>query len=146
MLKLKFMTIIFVGLLLAACTQEGTEDTPKHAGEEQAALQSANKWLTLVDEGKYRESWNEAASLFKNALPKDKWIETLGGIRPPLGKVLQRNVKTKDYKTSLHGAPDGEYVVIQFQTRFEYKASAIETVTPSKEKDGSWRVSGYYIK
>jgi len=23
---------------------------------------------------------------------------------------------------------------------------AVETVTPMKEKDGSWRVSGYYIK
>jgi hypothetical protein len=37
-------------------------------------------------------------------------------------------------------------VVIQFNTRFENKAAAIETVTPMHEKDGSWRVSGYFIK
>ena len=67
----------------------------------------------------------------------------LDSTRQPLGKVLQRNVKTKAYRTSLPGALDGEYVVIQFQTKFEHKASALETVTPSKEKDGAWRVSGY---
>ena len=65
----------------------------------------------------------------------------MGSTRPLFGKVLQRNVKTKVYKTSVPGAPDGEYVVIQFQTKFEHKASAIETVTPSKEKDGSWLYS-----
>jgi hypothetical protein len=26
------------------------------------------------------------------------------------------------------------------------KATAIETVTPMKEDDGTWRVAGYYIK
>jgi hypothetical protein len=45
----------------------------------------------------------------------------------------------------LPGAPDGEYVVIQFESSFEKKKSAVETVTPMLEKDGKWRVSGYYI-
>jgi hypothetical protein len=47
---------------------------------------------------------------------------------------------------SLPGAPDGEYVVIQFATSFENKKSAIETVTPMLDSDGEWRVSGYFIK
>jgi hypothetical protein len=46
----------------------------------------------------------------------------------------------------LPGAPDGEYVVIQFETSFENKKSAIETVTPMIEINGGWRVSGYFIK
>jgi hypothetical protein len=146
MFNLKFMSVIFAGVLLAACTQEGKQDSPNHAGKEQAAVQSAEIWVALVDEGKYGESWDEAAGFFKNALPKDKWVEMLGSSRPTFGKVLQRNVKSQAYKTSLPGAPDGEYVIIQFETKFEHKARAIETVTPSKEKDGSWRVSGYYIK
>jgi hypothetical protein len=37
-------------------------------------------------------------------------------------------------------------VVIQYETIFEKKQSAIETVTPMLDKDGKWRVSGYYIK
>jgi len=36
-------------------------------------------------------------------------------------------------------------VVIQYETAFENR-TAIETVTPVKEKDGTWRVAGYFIK
>jgi hypothetical protein len=48
--------------------------------------------------------------------------------------------------TTMPGAPDGEYVVIQYQTTFEHKNSAVETVTPMLDNDGQWRVSGYYIR
>jgi hypothetical protein len=64
----------------------------------------------------------------------------------PLGKVILRQLKIKAYQTTLAGAPDGQYVVIQFETSFQNKRSAIETVTPMLDKDGQWRVSGYYIK
>jgi hypothetical protein len=46
----------------------------------------------------------------------------------------------------LPGAPDGQYVVIQFETSFENKHNAVETVTPMLEPNGQWRVSGYYIR
>ena len=48
--------------------------------------------------------------------------------------------------TELPGAPDGEYVVFQFDTQFERKRAAVETVTPMCDPDGSWRVSGYFIR
>ena len=67
-------------------------------------------------------------------------------MRKPLGKVISREVKSKSYHTSLPGIPDGEYVVIQFETSFENKKSAIETLTPMMDKDVKWRVSGYFIK
>jgi ribosomal protein S17E len=41
---------------------------------------------------------------------------------------------------------NGVYVVIEFESSFENKKSAVETVTPMMDKDGKWRVSGYYIK
>jgi hypothetical protein len=66
--------------------------------------------------------------------------------RKPLGKTISRKLKNKIYATSLPGAPDGEYVVIQYETTFENKKSAIETITLMLDKDGKWRVSGYYIK
>jgi ribosomal protein S17E len=37
-------------------------------------------------------------------------------------------------------------VVIQFDASFENKKSAIETVTPMLDKDGKWRVAGYYVE
>ena len=60
--------------------------------------------------------------------------------------VVKRTLKSKQYATELPGAPDGRYVVIQFETSFANKRSAVETVTPMKQDDGTWRVSGYFVK
>ena len=114
--------------------------------KEKAAVSSAEKWLRMIDEEKYAESWKDAAELFRNAVTPEQWEQSLRAVRKPLGKLLSRTVKSKTYKTSLPGAPDGEYVVIQFSTSVERKKSAVETITPMREKDGKWRVSGYYIK
>jgi ribosomal protein S17E len=42
--------------------------------------------------------------------------------------------------------PAGEYVRMQYDTTFEKKKDAVETVVPMLDKDGKWRVSGYFIK
>lgn len=116
-------------------------DTP-----EDDALKAAEAWLELVDQGKYDESWDSAARLFKGAMTKEDWGKSLTGVRFPLGRVESRKVTLKQYATVLPGAPDGEYVVLQFESSFENKSKAVETVTPMKEPDGAWRVSGYYIR
>ncbi len=110
------------------------------------ATTAAEKWLALVDDGKYPESWTAAAAYFKNAVTASAWEQAVKAVRGPLGKLLSRKVKNAAYHTSLPGAPDGRYVVIQFETSFENKQSAVETVTPMADPDGQWRVSGYYIK
>ena len=113
---------------------------------EKAAIMSAGAWLSAVDEGSYAESWNLAAGFFKNAVTKEQWLNSMKTFRVPLGKMITRKLKSKQYTKTLPGAPDGEYVVIQYETTFENKKSAVETVTPMLDKDGKWRVSGYYIK
>ena len=115
-------------------------------GPEQKATEAAEAWLSLVDEGKYEESWNAAAEYFRRAVTKEQWQQSLKAVRSPLGAVKSREVIAATYMTEIPGAPDGEYVVIQFSTSYENKKSAVETVTPMKETDESWKVSGYYIK
>lgn len=114
--------------------------------KEKAAVAAAEEWLTMVDDGKYVQSWKEAAQYFKNAVKQEQWEQSLQAVRNPLGKLISREVKSKTYTISLPGAPDGEYVVIQFKSSFENKKSAIETVTPMMDKDAKWRVSGYYMR
>jgi hypothetical protein len=128
--------------LLVTLSVAQAQDSKK----EEAAVTAAKQWLSMVDQGKYGASWKEAAQYFKNAVTQDQWKQALQAVRSPLGTLISRKVKSKNYMTSLPGAPDGEYVVIQFDTSFENKKSAIETVTPMLDKDGNWRVSGYYIK
>jgi protein-disulfide isomerase len=113
---------------------------------EEAAVSAAKEWLAMVDDGKFGESWDEAAGIFRGAIPRDQWIKAIQSVKNPLGKTLKRELTSSSSRTTLPGAPDGEYVVIQFTTSFENKASATETITPALDKDGTWRISGYYIK
>lgn len=127
-------------------TTEPAHPTPPPPAADDAAIAAAEKWLAMVDEGRYAESWKQAAALFRQAIPESQWGQALTALRKPLGKTLSRTVLTRQFTTSMPGAPDGQYVVIQFKTSFEHKNEAVETVTPMKEKDGNWKVSGYYIK
>lgn len=136
--RMKFVTALAVVLLSASAFAQ--------AKPEQLAQTSAESWLALIDSGKYAESWESAAQLFKSSVAKDQWQSMLHAARDPLGKVVSRTLKSANYTKSLPGAPDGEYVVIQYETSFEHKQSAVETITPMLDKDGQWRVSGYYIK
>ena len=111
-----------------------------------AATTATQSWLTLVNEEKYAESWNVAAKVFQGALSRESWASSVAGARGPLGKLVSRQFKSAEFKNSLPGAPDGKYVVVQFTTSFENKATAVETVTPMQEGDGTWKVSGYFIK
>jgi hypothetical protein len=128
-------------VVLLLCTLVSCEGTAV-----QSATESATKWLALVDGGNFAVSWNEAAQYFKNAVSKEEWVKMLQAHRLPLGAVKSRKLKSATYKTSVPGAPDGKYVVIRFESSFENKKEATETVTPMLDKDGQWRVSGYFIK
>ena len=114
--------------------------------QEQAAVRQAESWLSAVDSGGYETSWEDAASYFKNAVTKEQWLGSMHAYRKPLGAMLQRSLRSAQYVTSLPGAPDGEYVVIQYDSAFEGKKAAVETITPMLDADGQWRVSGYFIK
>ena len=140
-MKASTVMILTMGMLL--CFWQGAKSYPE---AEKAALKAAEDWLALVDPEKYEASWDEAASYFQGAVSTEQWVSSMQSVRKPLGQKLSRSLKSQKYHTSLPGAPDGEYVVIQFNTSFEHKLSAVETVTPMRDKDGKWRVSGYYIK
>jgi hypothetical protein len=109
------------------------------------ARTAATQWLEVVDAGDYAASWDQAGSVFKGMVEKSKWLDAIQGIRSPLGAVKFRKVKSADYKKNIQGAPEGEYVTVQFETTFENKNGAIEVVTPMKDKDGTWRVTGYFV-
>jgi hypothetical protein len=113
---------------------------------EEGARKSAEQWLSLVDSGKYGESWKAAAAYFQNAIKVEQWEVSLAAVRKPLGDVVSRKLKSAQSTKTLPGAPDGEYVVLQFTTSFTNKKDAVETITPMLEKGGEWKVSGYFIK
>jgi len=110
------------------------------------AVQAADTWLGLVDAEKYPEAYKGFSSFFKERMTEEKWTEQVKSARSIFGKVQTRKLKAATPATSLPGAPDGNYVVVQYDTTFEKKQAAVETVTMSLEKDNKWGVVGYYIK
>jgi len=116
------------------------------AGEkEEAAEKAATAWLQKLDQKNYAETWQETALLLRNQVPVNQWVKSLSELHQMFGRKQSRFLKAAHYTTNLPGAPDGEYVVLQYNTIFENKKGAIETVTPMLE-NGEWRISGYYIK
>jgi hypothetical protein len=113
---------------------------------EKAAETAALSWLALVDEGRYAESWDAASAAFRSAVGKADWENAVRAARGPFGKLASRKLLGAKFTTQVPGAPAGEYVVIQYAATFAGGRTATETVTPMKEKDGAWKVSGYYIK
>ena len=112
--------------------------------EELEVIHRAKSWLTLIDNGQYQQSWQQADSLFKQKMPQSHWSKALKQVRVPLGKViLRKNLSLMNYD-SLPGTPDGEYVIIQFQSQFMNKEQAIETISLSKSS-GQWQPIGYFI-
>lgn len=130
-------------IILVAILGSGTVHSQDSAAKE--AQTSVEAWLSLVDGQRYAESWDAAAALFKNAITREKWTAALETVRTPLGKVKSRALKSTT-TTSPPGAPAGEYLVLQFDTSYEQRPAAAETVSVFKENDGVWRVVGYFIK
>ena len=112
---------------------------------EAAALQAAEAWLKLIDAGQYGASWDEASSMFRKAVSRSVWEKQAAAAREPLAKVLGRKVATKQLTHELPGAPDGTYVVLIFDTRFEHKERGHETVTMMLD-GGRFRGAGYFIR
>lgn len=138
------ITLIAVAMGCAK-VDAGSEQKTAGNGKEEQAIAVAKAWLELVDAGDYSGSWKDAATLFRKAVTQEKWVQSLNGVRKPLGRLVSRKLSSKQYLTQLPGAPDGEYVVIQFTASFENKKTAVETITPML--DGrTWKVSGYFIK
>ncbi len=116
------------------------------ASPEKKAKIAAKSWLESVDGKNYAKSYDDAASFFKAMVKKDDWINSLTGLRSALRGVVSRELVSAKYQEKMPGAPDGEYVILVYKTTFERKADAQEVVVPMLDKDGKWRVSGYYIK
>jgi hypothetical protein len=138
---LKTLAALALAAAITALSALGAEEL-----DAAPAMAAAQAWLTHVDAGRYAQSWDESAAVFRDGIAKVQWQNKLDSLRTPLGVVITRRLLRADYAQKLEGVPDGDYVVIQFETRFANRPQAIETVTPMREKDGSWKVAGYFIK
>jgi len=133
-------------ILLAATFLLTTVTVWADDDELESAEESALSWLTLTDHSEFESSWNSASPFFQEAISESDWVRSVNAARSSFGGLKSRKIIASTFSKTLPRAPNGTYVIFQFDTAFENKASAIETVAMMRDGDDVWRVAGYFIE
>jgi hypothetical protein len=116
-----------------------------HMAEEQAAERQALGFLGYLDQGRYADSYAYTGMLIRAQVDRESFTSQIQKARAGTGALMGRYLMDVSYTTSVPGAPEGQYVVLHYQSSFANRQETIETLTLAFAK-GYWRVSGYYIK
>ena len=145
---MKLRHALVVLLALAFVSGAGAMSTA-----ERNALNAAEKWLVFVDDGRYADAWPRAAASFKAKVGRQEWRDGARDLRRPYGRVVLRKAEKLAFigadAPTTPGAGDlkpGATVAIIFDTKFAGNKHANEEVAVEYEKDGIWRVAGYFIR
>ena len=125
--------------------QQGEPAADPHIAEEQAAERQALGFLGYLDHGRFADSYAYTGMLIRTQLDRDAFTKQIEKTRAGVGALLSRELIDASYTTTVPGAPEGQYVVLDYGASFANRQQAVETVTLAFAK-GYWRVSGYYIK
>jgi hypothetical protein len=138
-------------LVLAALASASFAQTMMPAQRE--ALNAAERWLVPIDGQRYGDAWSMSAESLKAKVPRDTFRDGIARIRKDYGKLVKRTGERMAFRGDMP-APDqgsaqpkpGTEVAIMFDATFASDKQAQEEITMVLEKDGVWRVAGYYIK
>jgi len=114
--------------------------------DDKDVIEASEKWLKLLDDGHLGAAWDNAAPTLKSSVTRDQWVSGIGAARKPFGKVQSRAAEKFARAHEMPGAPDGDYALIAFRTRFANGKNAEEQLVWQLGENDTWRVSGYYIR
>jgi DNA-binding CsgD family transcriptional regulator len=123
---------------IASAPESGAASVSARSAEVEA---TARRFLTLIDQGKWDESYALTTASFQKLNTSKVWADVSEQARPPLGALVSRTmISHEDVPTPPHG-----YQMVKFRTNFANRANVIEKVT--LERAGNeWRVAGVYIE
>jgi hypothetical protein len=119
--------------------------------EQRNALNAAERWLVPVDAQRYADAWAMSAASFKGSVDRTKFRDGMRDLRKEYGRVVLRKAEKMAFVGSRpapedSGPKEGAQLSILFDTKFVRNRQATEEVLMELEKDGLWRVAGYYIR
>lgn len=132
-----FAMILFIGIMSGAA-----EGSSVFSSE---ALMKAEKFVAVVDSGDFFSAYDSGSKILKSLSDKDEWAAEQNRVFELLGRSLDRQLKTVRSRDSYPGMPDGNYLIVCYQTRTEYKTEAVEVLL-LKESGEGWRVCKYSIR
>ncbi|MFN2349956.1 MAG: DUF4019 domain-containing protein [Thioalkalivibrio sp.] len=113
--------------------------------DDAAAIKVADAWLAMVDANDHQGSWEATGELFKGEVSAEEWGEAMAAVREEMGAVTQRLLRDLTRESVMPGAPEGEYVLMEYGSTFEKQGRGAELVVCMKE-EGEWRVVGYFVQ
>ena len=135
---------IFAGAAIFVVLLAGVAHASE-ADKEKAALVAAEKWLALVDAGKYAESWRETADAYRARADQKSWEQSLRSDRGSEGACVARKFISSAFQKSPPNTAGSDRIAIRFNTSFQNRKYALERLTLVFDKDGQWRVTEYVI-
>ena len=138
---------------LVACGDDGggpvapTTPTPpvvQAPSDEDAARQSVDAWLALLDAEDYAAAYEATGSSFREAVTADEFRSSMEERQAILGVVESRTLSTTQRLSTVPDAPPGDYFVFELDGVSELRPNARERVTAVSES-GEWPVVGIYI-
>jgi hypothetical protein len=144
-----FVAVMILGSLsLTTCQAKPKTKTSAPSAvlvNQRAAKKAALAWLTLLDTGKFTQSWDTASESIQARVDRAHWPQIIQNVRKPLGNMQTRSEDMSSPQKSLPHAPPGEYFLVQYTTRFTQR-QAVESVSLLHESDKNWKVCGYRIR
>jgi Protein of unknown function (DUF4019) len=147
---------LIAGFTATAAPCSVSESPPgavRRVESDDAAEHAAARWLGLVDEGRYEESWEAASEAFRANMTrfgkgKGFWERALETSRRPLGALAERSVSRTGDGAPMPGDPAAatKYLEVVYHSEFEHERDVTETVVMILDPDGLWRVYNYVIR
>ncbi len=139
--------------LLAALTSlsgmalgQDSDTVAVSAEEQQAAQDTADGWIALIDSMEYAASWERTSAALRQQVTQIDWEQTMRSTLSPLGPLLSRTLQGREYTTTLPGAPEGEYIVITYGSTYTQLENAVETLVMVRNPASEWKPAGYYVR
>lgn len=142
-LAVLFLPAAPLGVLAPAAVTEtvaGAEPVSDTPSEAEAAARAAEGFLELIDESRWAESYAATGAQFRKTNTLKVWTEVSERVRPPLGKVLTRDIVRNEFVP----APPNGYQLVKFASSYADGTSEVESVSLEWE-NGVWKVVGIVI-
>ena len=117
----------FTVLLLALCllfTGSGLAAEWSH----DYALRHSHNFLKSLDDGRYEDALQSMSPLFNALNDSNQWIARQKALRDAYGAVISRSRQRLLQRENYVNSPDGDYVIVQYESVFINKSKAVETV------------------
>jgi len=109
------------------------------------AIAIAETFSATIDDNNYQAAYQSGSKLLHLTSTENQWISEIGRTREVLGTALQRKLKAVKSISTYPGLPDGEYMLVYFETKMEHKEKAAEVLLVA-QIDGAWKVCSYHLK